>query len=177
MRKDKEEKAEKQQSLLERLCKADEELYAFLSKCLYDNPLAALPETDLDSLISQAKSSEDFRKAIDKAIFEASQNPAEKEEYIKKIKDLANLAIQATQKEKEEMEHQRHTDLATSLAKRIENHQLISARTEDIIEIASKYYKERLLQLEEEEMLEERERGRKQIEKQERIAESKQRST
>jgi hypothetical protein len=168
MARKKEEKKEREQSLLQRLCEADDQLYGFLSRYLYEDPLAAIPEKALDTLINQANKSEDYRSAMDKAIFEASQSPGEKERYINLIQDLASKAMKQIDKEKQEMEQEGHEELANCLGKIIDNYQLISNRTEDIIEIASKFYKERLLEVEEEARLGEIERGRKETKRRDR---------
>ena len=42
---------------------------------MYVDPLAALSKKDLDILTEEAEESGEFRPAVDKAIFEAAQNP------------------------------------------------------------------------------------------------------
>ncbi|PQP34681.1 hypothetical protein C6A37_06505 [Desulfobacteraceae bacterium SEEP-SAG9] len=84
---------------------------------------------------------------MDKAIFEASQNPGERERYIKVIQNLASKTIHATEQEKEKVEKEGLTDWAASLGRRIENQKFMSERTEDIINVASKYYNETLAEL------------------------------
>jgi hypothetical protein len=158
MWKNKEEK--KEESLLQELCGDDAKLYDFLSYYLYFNPLAAISEKDLDILIEEAKKSGNFRPAVDKAIFEAAQNPGERERYIKVIQNLASNNIQATEQEKEKVEKEGLTDRAASLGRGIGNHKFMSERTEDIINVAFKFYNERLVELGEDARREAREKER-----------------
>jgi hypothetical protein len=147
MWKKKEEK--KEESLLKELCGDDAKLYDFLSRLLYLNPLAAISKKDLDILTGEAEKSGNFRPAVDKAIFEAAQNPGERERYIKVIQNLASKTIHATEQEKEKVEKEGLTDQAASLGRRIENQKFMSERAEDIINVASKFYNEKLVGLEE----------------------------
>ena len=147
MRKKKEEKKEKEVSLLKELCGDDSKLYDFLSNCLYLNPLAAIPKKDLDILTEEAGKSGNYRPAVDKAIFEAAQNPGEKERYIKVIQNLASKTIHIQEQKKDKIEKEGLTDQAAFLGRRIENEKFMSERTEDIINIASKFYNEILLEL------------------------------
>src|SRR4030043_957005 len=149
MLKKKEEKKEerKEESLLKELCADDAELYDFLSMYMYINPLAAISKEDLDILTEEAEKSGDFRPALDKAIFEAAQNPGERERYIKVIQNLASKTIHATEQEKEKVEKEGLTDRAASLGRRIENQKFMSERIEDIINVASKFYNEKLVVL------------------------------
>jgi len=147
MRKKKEEKKEKEVSLLKELCGDDSKLYDFLSNSLYLNPLAAIPKKDLDILTEEAGKSGNYRPAVDKAIFEAAQNPGEKERYIKVIQNLASKTIQIQEQKKDKIEKEGLTDQAAFLGRRIENEKFMSERTEDIINIASKFYNEILLEL------------------------------
>jgi len=168
MRKKKaEEKEEKEKSLLEGLCGADTKLYAFLSQYLYEAPLAAISEEHLDILTKEAEESGNFRPAMDKAIFEGAQNPGERERYMKAIQDLASKAIHATEQEREKLEKEGLSDLAASLERRVENQKFMIERAEDILDVASKFYNEKLLELEETMRREERQRARKQTEKEE----------
>ena len=84
---------------------------------------------------------------MDKAIFEATQNPGERERYIKVIQNLASKTIHATEQEKEKVEKEGLIDYAASLGRRIENQKFMSERTEDIINVASKFYNEKLVKL------------------------------
>jgi len=49
--------------------------------------------------------------------------------------------------EKEKVEKEGLTDRAASLGRRIENQKFMSERTEDIINVASKFYNEKLVEL------------------------------
>jgi hypothetical protein len=145
-KKKEEKKEEKEESLLKELCGDDAKLYDFLSNYLYLNPLTAISKKDLDILIEEAAKSGNFRPAVDKAIFEAAQNPGERERYINVIQNLASKTIHATEQEKEKVEKEGLTDRTASLGKRIENQKFISERAEDIINVASKFYNEKLLE-------------------------------
>ena len=144
--KKKEVKEVKEESLLKELCGDDAKLYDFLNSYLYLNPLAAISKKDLDILTEEAEKSGNFRPAVDKAIFEAAQNPGERERYIKVIQNLASKTIHATEQEKEKVEKEGLTDQAASLGRRIENQKFMSERAEDIINVASKFYNEKLLE-------------------------------
>jgi hypothetical protein len=132
---------------LKELCGDDAKLYYFLSRYLYLNPLASISEKDLDILTEEAGKSGNFRPAVDKAIFGGTQNLGEKERYIKVIQNLALKAMHAMEQEKEKVEKEGLTDKAASLGRRIENHKFMSERTEDIINVASKFYNERLVEV------------------------------
>jgi len=154
-KKKEEKKEEKEKSLLEELCGDDAKLYDFLSRLLYLDPIAAISEKDLEILIEEAEKSikeknyaeaiGKYRLVMDKAIFEATQNPGERGRYIKVIHDLASKAAHVTEKEKEKVEKEGLTDRAASLERRIENHKFMSERIEDIIDVASKFYNEKLV--------------------------------
>jgi len=146
-KKKEEKKEEKEESLLKELCGDDAKLYDFLSNYLYLNPLAAISKKDLDILTEEAEKSGNFGPAVDKAIFEAAQNPGERERYIKVIQNLASKTIHATEQEKEKVEKEGLTDRAASLGRRIENQKFMSERAEDIINVASKFYNEKLMEL------------------------------
>jgi len=167
-KKKEEKKEEKEESLLKELCGDDAELYDFLSYCLYENPLAAVSKKDLDILTEEAEESGNFRPAVDKAIFEAAQNPGEREGYIKVIQNLASKTIHATEQEKEKVEKEGLTDQAASLGRRIENQKFMSERAEDIINVASKFYNEKLVELGENVRREARGEERKAAEREER---------
>jgi len=132
---------------LKELCGDDAKLYDFLSHYLYFNPLAAISEKNLDILTEEAEKSGNFRPAVDKAIFEASQNPGERERYIKVIQNLAPKTIHTTEQEKEKVEKEGLADRAASLGRRIEHQKFMSERAEDIISVASKFYNEKLVEL------------------------------
>jgi len=146
-KKKEEKKEEKEESLLKELCGDDAKLYNVLSNYIYEIPLAAISKKDLDILTEEAEKSGNFRPAVDKAIFEAAQNPGERERYIKVIQNLASKTIHATEQEREKAEKVELTDQAASLGRRIEDQQFISERAEDIINIASKFYNEKLVEL------------------------------
>src|SRR4030043_211506 len=166
-----EKKEEKEESLLKELCGEDAKLYDFLSNYLCENPLAAISKKDLDILTEEAEKSGDFRPAVDKAIFEAAQNPGERERYIKVIQNLASKTIHATEQEKEKVEKEGLTDRAASLGRRIENQKFMSERAEAIINVASKFYNERLVELGENVRREARGEERKEAERGERRTE------
>jgi len=140
-------KEEKEESLLTELCGDDAKLYDFLSNYLYLNPLAAISKKDLDILTEEAEKSGNIIQAVDKAIFEAAQNPGERERYIKVIQNLASKTIHATEQEKEKVEKEGLTDWAASLGRRIEDQKFMCERAEDIINVASKFYNEKLMEL------------------------------
>jgi len=165
MPKKKEEKQEV--SLLKELCGDDEKLYDFLGSYLYLNPLTAIPEKSLDILTAEAEKSCDFRPAVDKAIFECAQKPGERENYVILIQNLASKTIQARMQEKERAEKEGLVDQAASLGRRIEIQKFMKERAEDIIDVASKYYNERLMELGEDARREARGKKRTQIEMQE----------
>jgi hypothetical protein len=145
-KKKEEKKEEKEESLLKELCGDDVKLYDVLSNYMYENPLAAVSKEDLDILTDEAERTGNFRPAVDKAIFEAAQNPGERERYIKIIQNLASKTMHATEQEKEKVEKEGLTDRAVSLGRRIENQKFMGERTEDIINVASKFYNEKLVE-------------------------------
>jgi hypothetical protein len=155
------ETEEKEESLLQELCGDDTTLYDFTCNNLYENPLTAISPKDLASLIDEAEKSGNFTPAIDKAIFEGSQNLEEREKYIKVIQDLASKSIQSTEQEKEKAEKAGLTDRVAFLEKRIGNQKLMSERAEDIINVATKFYNEKLVELGEESRREARIKERK----------------
>jgi hypothetical protein len=167
-KKKEEKKEEKEESLLKELCGDDAKLYNFLSNYLYLNPLAAISKKDLDILTEEAEKSGNYRPAVDKAIFEAAQNPGERERYIKVIQNLATKAKNATEQEKEKVEKEGLTDQAASLGRRIKNDKFMSERAEEIINVASKFYNEILLELGEKVRRETREKERTKAEWEER---------
>ena len=134
----------KEVSLLKGLCGDDAKLYDCLSNFLYDNPSTVMSEEDIETLAAEAEKSGKFGLALDKAIFKASQNPGEKEKYIKIIQTLALKSLHATEQEKERVEKDGLTAMAAAAKKRIEHQQLLGERTEEIIGIASRFYNEKL---------------------------------
>jgi len=145
----KQEDAERQQTFLEELCRDDEPLYAVLRSYLYHTPLGAISKKDLDVLIKEAEESGNFRLAIDKAIFEGTQNPGERERYVEVIRNLASRAIDAAEQAKKKREEEGLTERTASLGGRIEAYRFMRERTGDILTVASEYYRERLLESEE----------------------------
>ena len=137
----------KEEDLLKELCGDNTQLYGVLSKHLVVNPLTSISEKDLDVLIGEAVTIVDFARAMDKVIFETTQNPEERERYTKAIQNLTTKTIHAIEQEKEKAEKDGLTDRANSLEKMIEDYKFISERTEDIVSVASKFYYERLLEL------------------------------
>ena len=164
-------KEEKEGNLLNELCGDDGRLRDLLSVNLYENPLTAVPSTDLDTLIKEGEKSGNYRPAMDKAIFEGSQNLADSGKYVKAIRDIASKTIQATEQEKEKAKKEGLTGRVATLETRIEAQRFMSERAEDIIGVASKFYSERLLVLGEDARREVRERERRGIEGQERQTE------
>ena len=164
---EKKEEKEKEKTLLQELCGGDAELYGFLRDYLYFNPLAAISQKDLGILTEEAEKSGNFRPAVDKAIFEASQNPGERESYIKAIQNLASKSIHATEQEKGKLEKEGLTDRAANLGRRIESQRVMSERVEDIIDVASKFYNEKLVELGEDVRREARREEKKEAERQE----------
>jgi hypothetical protein len=162
-----EKKEEKEESLLKELCGDDAKLHDFLSNYIYLNPLAAISKKDLDILTEEAEKSGNFRPAVDKAIFEAAQNPGERERYIKVIQNLAPKAIHATEQEKEKVEKEGLTDRAAELGRRIEDQKFMSERAEDIVNVASKFYNEKLVELGEDVRREARVEERREAEREE----------
>ncbi len=147
----KEEK--KELSLLEELCGGDAELHDCLSGYLFVNPLAGISKKDIDTLTGEGEKSGDFRPAMDKAIFEGSQNPGEREKYIKVIQNLALKTIHATEQKIEQAEKEGLTNQAASLKGVIKKQQFLSERAGNVLNIASRYYNE--------ELVEQGEKGRK----------------
>ncbi len=166
-KKKEEKKEEKEESLLKELCGDDAKLYDFLSYYMYEHPLAAISKKDLDILTEEAEKSGNFRPAVDKAIFEAAQNPGERERYIKVIQNLASKTIHAMEQEKEKVEKEGLTDRAASLGRGIEHRKFMSERTEDIINVASKFYNEKLVELGENVRREARREERRKAEREE----------
>lgn len=142
-------KEEREESLLKELCGDDAKLYDLLSKRLYFDPIAAIPKAGLESLIEEAeKSVEDekyreamqrYRTALDKALFEATQNPGERARYIEVIQDLVSSAAKVRDKVGE-----KGGFASSSLEGRIKYNEFMSERIEDVIKIASLFYNERL---------------------------------
>jgi hypothetical protein len=154
-KKKEEKKEEREGNLLKELCGDDAKLYDLLSPSMYIDPIAAISKTDLKILVEEAEKSikeEDYEKArqkyrtaLDKAIFEATQNPGERSRYIKVIQDLASKTAKVIEKVKEKGEKEGLP--STSLEGRIKYYEFMSERVEDVIKIASLFYNERLEEL------------------------------
>jgi len=151
------QKEEKEESLLKKLCGDDAKLYDFLGSHLYEDPIAAISKKDLEILIEEAEKSvkdknyeearRKYRLAVDKAIFEATQNPGERDRYIKVIQDLASKTAKVTEKVKEKVENEGYADYASSLEGSIKNYEFMSERIEDALKIGSLFYNEKLEEL------------------------------
>jgi hypothetical protein len=146
-------KEEKEKDLLKELCGDDAKLYDFLARTLYLNPIAAISKKDLELLLEEAETSiEDvnhnairkYREAWDKTLFEVTQKPEERGRYIKVIQDLTSKRAHATEKAKEKAEKKGLTDHAASLEKRIEHYTFVSKRIDDIVNVATHFYNEKL---------------------------------
>lgn len=140
------EQAGDQRSLLEQLCGDDTSLYEVARSYLYFRPQDAISKKDLTVLIEEAEQGGDFRLAIDKAIFEGSQNPEEKDRYVEKMRDVASRAMRAAEEAKERTEL---ADRAESLGRKAEEYRFMVERAGDLLAVAADYYSERLLELEE----------------------------
>ena len=168
LKKNVEKEQKKEVSLLQELCGDDVKLYACLSNNLYENPLTAISSKDLDGLTEEAEKSGKYGMALDKAIFEAAQTPGQREKYLKIVQNLASKTLHATIQEKEKAETEGLADVAASLERRSEHQQLLIDRTEDIIHVASEYYTEKLVDLEENVSRKTRENERQGAEREER---------
>lgn len=150
-------KEEKEEDLLKGQCGDDAELYAFLCHTLYLDPIAAISKRDLSILIEEAERSvmdenygdamRKYQPAVFQAIFEATQNPGEKDRYVKVIQDLASKTAKVTEKVKEKAEKEGLAARARQLEEEIKNYEFLSQRIEDVIKTASLYYNERLEEL------------------------------
>ena len=148
------QKKEEKEDLLKELCAGDAKLLAVLESMLPLDPIAAISSKDLELLLEEAETSIKAgnygeamwkcRVAVDKAIFEATQNPDERGRYIKLIHDLASKTIHATEKAKEKAEKKGLTDRAASLEKNIEHYKFVSKRIDDVVNVAAHFYNEKL---------------------------------
>jgi hypothetical protein len=151
-KKKEEEKEEKEETLLKKLCGDDAKLYDLLARTLYFDPVGAIPKTSLESLIEEAEKSikdenheeamPQYMNAMDKAIFEATQNPGERARYIKVAQDLASKTAKVIEKVKEKRE--REGLVSSHLEEGIRRYEFMSERIEDVIKIASLFYNETL---------------------------------
>jgi len=137
----------KEGSLLKELCGEDTELYDYLANTLYENPTAGIAKEDLDTLSDEAEKSGKFGIVLDKAIFEASRNPEEREKYITLIRAFVSKSTSELEKEKEDAEEKGFTEKVASLEGKIKRQKIINERTEDTIKIASRFYEEKLANL------------------------------
>ncbi len=140
--------------MLKELCAGDAKLLAALGRMLYLDPIAAISPKSLDLLREEAETSiqegnygdaiRKYRVAVDKALLEATQTPDERGKYIKVIQDLAAKTIHATKKAKETADKKGLTAHAASLEKNIEHHKFVNQRIEDIVNVATHFYNEKL---------------------------------
>ena len=172
---------EKEEDLLRALCGDDAKLYDLLGSCLYRDPVAAISKEDLEILIEEAEKSvkdenyeearQKYRRVMDKAIFEATQNPGERSRYIKVIQDLASKTATVTEKVKEKVEKEGLADYASSLEGSTKKYEFMSGRIEDVIRIASLFYNEVLEELGARERREARIEARIDVEREEQMEE------
>lgn len=178
---------EKSQDLLGILCGNDVELCRLLTRHLYVDPTVATLNSDLKIVTEQAEESisegnyrdamDKYQLAVDKAIFDAAQNPGEKGRYVELIKDLAAKTANVTEKLKEELEKEGLVEYASSLERRIADYRFMSERIDDVIRTASLFYKERLEELKAGEIRGEREKERHEATRKEEREEEKERET
>jgi hypothetical protein len=148
---------EKEEDMLKELCAGDAKLLDALGRMLYLDPIAAISPKSLDLLREEAETSvkdgnyEDairkYRVAVDKALLEATQTPEERSKYIKVIQDLAAKTIHATKKAKETADKQGLAPHAASLETNIEHYKFVSQKIEDIVNVATHFYNEKLATL------------------------------
>jgi hypothetical protein len=163
-------KEEKHEDLLKALCGNDAELYQLLGRYLYVNPTVAAFKSDLGILTENAEkctNEENYREAMEKyqvalgkAIFDATQNPAEKDRYVKVIKDLALKASNVAELLKKKLVKEGLVGYASSLEGRIKDYRFMNERIEDVTKTASLFYGERLEELKAGEMQEARKKER-----------------
>ena len=145
---------EEKEDMLKELCAGDAKLRATLGRMLYLDPIAAISPKSLDLLREEAEISvqegnygdaiRKYRVAVDKALLEATQTPEERGKYIKVIQDLAAKTIHATKKAKETADKKGLIAHAASLEKNIEHHKFVNQRIEDIVNVATHFYNEKL---------------------------------
>jgi hypothetical protein len=155
----KEEK--KKEDLLKEQCGEDTEFYAFLCHTLYVDPTTAISKKDLETLIEEAEESikdenygdalRKYQQALSKAVFEATQKSGEEGRLIRVIHDLVPRTVEAAEKVKKKAENDGLAERTSYLEEEIENYGFLSKRIEDVIRVASLYYKERLEELGEKE--------------------------
>ncbi|MBN1686158.1 MAG: hypothetical protein JW852_05860 [Spirochaetales bacterium] len=157
----------KRESLLKELCGEDAKLYDCLASFLYENPEPVISKEDLSTLADQAEKTGNYGFALDKAIFEAAQKPGEREKYLTLIRTLASKSVPGIEKEIEAAEKAGFSSKAASLRSKAEHQRLLNDRTEDVINIASTFYLEKLANLGANAKREEREQERKVVEREE----------
>lgn len=180
-------KEAKDEDLLKALCGNDEELCRLLSRHLYVNPTVAAFKSDLGILTDDAEkctnegnyreAMEKYQVALDRAIFDATQNPGDQDRYVEVIKDLALKTTNVTEKLKKELEKEGLVGYASSLEGRIKDYRFMNERIEDVIKTASLFYSERLDELKAGEMRETREKGRYEARREEEREEEKESET
>lgn len=150
-------KEKKEEDLLKALCGNDAELYRLLSRYLHIDPTVTILESDRGVLIQEAEKSlneADYREAMrkyqlamDKAIFEATQNPGEKDRCVEVIQDLISKTANVTEKLKEKLEKEGLVGYASILGGRIEDYGFMGRRIEDVVRVSSLFYNDRLEEL------------------------------
>jgi hypothetical protein len=148
------QKEKKEEDLLKEQCGDDTELYAFLCHTLYVDPTSAISKSDLAVLIDEAEENvrdenygdalRNYQRAVNKAIFQATQKPGEKSKYVKIVRELAPKTAEVIEKVKEKAEREGLDERARYLEKEIKNYGFLTERIQDVIKIASLYYQERL---------------------------------
>ncbi len=151
------QKEEKKEDWLKDQCGDDTEFYAFLCHTLYVDPTTAISKKDLATLIEEAEESvkdenyghalRKYQQAMSKAIFEATQKSAEKGKYIKIIQDLVPETVEVIEKVKDKAETDGLAERASYLEKEVGNYEFLNKRIEDVIGVASLYYRRRLEEL------------------------------
>lgn len=149
-RKRQEEKGEDEaQHVVERrhlkdMC-ADEEMYYAASRSLYLEPDRQLPDTPIESLISDAEEAHEkgedkrsfwkFRLAFDKAVFEATRHKDERERYSNVAKESISEALAAAERLRAKGQITGLEDLAKAM-------EILRRRLGEFIDVASHYYSE-----------------------------------
>jgi hypothetical protein len=149
----------KEENLLQELCGTDVKLHEVLSNMLFEDPMMAIPERDLESLIQEAENNfkdnkyemaqKYYTMAIDKAFLEAAQNSQEKDRYSKIIQDLASKIVQVIEKTKITAKKEGLTSKVGLLDRKIEQFNFVDERIKDVMTVTSDYYREKLILLDE----------------------------
>ena len=129
---------------LKEMC-ADEEMYYAASRSLYLEPDKQLPETPIESLISDAegmlKKGENkkafwkFRLVFDKAVFEATRHKDERGHYAAVAEESISKALATVERLKAEDQFSGLEDVAKSM-------EILRRRLGEFIDVASHYYPE-----------------------------------